>query len=245
FLFSLSSGCRRGWCWVFGLWGSFSAEPQPPSRTRSKPPVASPSGHTSVGLPAEPYSSSFFQHSAEDGPTTEATDLALRYRGVSAPTLPLYAGAIPNTYISAFLSGFQDWQEAPWDTMSRLAAGAWLAFYGLFLLHAFRNTSGFLLIDNANLVVHEAGHLLFGWFGGTLGLYGGTLLQLLVPFALATSFAYRKHTAGAAFCGFFFFENFLYTATYMADARVQELPLVSVGGGEAVDHDWERIFSGL
>jgi hypothetical protein len=26
---------------------------------------------------------------------------------------------------------------------------------------------------------------------------------------------------------------------------VQELPLVSVGGGEAVGHDWERIFSGL
>jgi hypothetical protein len=31
----------------------------------------------------------------------------------------------------------------------------------------------------------------------------------------------------------------------MADARVQELPLVSVGGGDPVDHDWERIFSGL
>jgi hypothetical protein len=145
----------------------------------------------------------------------------------------------------AKFNGFDEWRAQPWQSLSLPSAIAWQAFYALFLLHAFRNTSGFLLIDNANLVVHEAGHLLFGWFGETLGIYGGTLLQLLVPFALAASFAYRKHTAGTAFCGFFFFENFLYTATYMADARVQELPLVSVGGGEAVDHDWERIFTGL
>jgi hypothetical protein len=40
------------------------------------------------------------------------------------------------------------------------------------------------------------------------------------------------------FCCFFLFENFLYIATYMADARALDLPLVSVGGGETVDHDW-------
>ena len=140
---------------------------------------------------------------------------------------------------------FHDWKSRPWQPISRVAASIWVAFYCLFLLHALRNASGFPLIDNSNLVVHEAGHLLFGWFGETIGLYGGTLLQLLVPSALAGSFAYRRHTAGTAFCAFFFFENFLYTATYMADARVQELPLVSVGGGEAVDHDWARIFTGL
>jgi hypothetical protein len=139
---------------------------------------------------------------------------------------------------------FRDWREQPWAAISRPVALSWIAFYGLFLLHAFRDDSGFLLIDNANLVVHEAGHLLFGWFGETLGLYGGTLLQFIVPFGLAVSFAYRKHTAGAIFCLFFFFENFLYMATYMADAQIQELPLVSVGGDDA-GHDWHRIFSGL
>jgi hypothetical protein len=141
-------------------------------------------------------------------------------------------------------SALEDWRQQPWDRISRPVAIAWLAFYALFLFYALRTTRDFLLIDNANLVVHEAGHLLFGWLGETLGLYGGTLLQLSVPFALAASFAYRKHTAGTAFCGFFFFENFLYIATYMADAREQDLPLVSVGGGETVEHDWERIFSG-
>lgn len=142
------------------------------------------------------------------------------------------------------LSGLDEWRSQPWQPLSLASAIGWQAFYVLFLIYALRSNSGFLLIDNANLVVHEAGHLLFGWFGETIGIYGGTLLQLLVPFALAASFAWRRHTAGTAFCAFFFFENFLYVATYMADARAQELPLVSVDG-EAADHDWARIFSGL
>ena len=143
------------------------------------------------------------------------------------------------------MNAFDDWREREWSNLSVAVAMAWLAFYVLFLLHAASNQTGFLFVDNANLVVHEAGHLLFGWFGETLGLLGGTLFQLIVPLALAVSFAYRKQTTGLVFCAFFFFENFLYIATYMADARSQELPLVSVGGGDAVDHDWYRIFSGL
>jgi hypothetical protein len=143
------------------------------------------------------------------------------------------------------MSSFDEWRQQPWHTIGRISAVAWLSFYALFFLHAFRNTSGFLIVDSANLVVHEAGHLLFGWFGETLGIAGGTLLQLLVPLALAASFAYRKHTAGTAFCCFFLFENFLYIATYMADARALDLPLVSVGGGESIDHDWAVMFSAV
>jgi hypothetical protein len=138
-----------------------------------------------------------------------------------------------------------DWRERKWESPSRPAAIAWLAFYFLFLLYAFRSRQDFLLVDNVNLIVHEAGHLLFGWFGETLGVAGGTLLQLVVPAALAASFAYRKHAAGTAFCCFFLFENFLYLATYMADARALDLPLVSVGGGETIDHDWAAMFSAL
>src|SRR5438445_9119550 len=65
--------------------------------------------------------------------------------------------------------------------VSRWALGAWLVFYGLFLIYAFTQDHGFLFIDSANLVVHEGGHLLFGWFGHTLGLWGGTILQWLEP----------------------------------------------------------------
>ena len=48
-----------------------------------------------------------------------------------------------------------------------------------------------------------------------------------------------------AFCLFLFFENWLYTATYMADARAMVLPLVTAGDADYVEHDWNTIFSGL
>jgi hypothetical protein len=133
----------------------------------------------------------------------------------------------------------------PWKPISRPAVIAWLVFYAAFMIYAFSAHGGFLFIDSANLVVHEGGHNLFGWFGPTLGLWGGTLLQWLVPFLLAAYFLKERQTAGFAFCLFFFFENWLYTATYMADARVQFLPLVTTGDPDFVEHDWFAIFSSL
>src|SRR6202166_63085 len=78
--------------------------------------------------------------------------------------------------------------DEPWKPVSRPALVPWLIFYAGFLLYAFSARGGFLFIDNANLVVHEGGHNLFGWFGPTLGLWGGTLLQWLLPFLLAVFF---------------------------------------------------------
>ena len=134
--------------------------------------------------------------------------------------------------------------DQEWEPVSKAALAGWLTFYGLFLLYALTNRGGFLLIDHVNLIVHEAGHLLFGWFGSTPGLWGGTLLELLVPLALAVHFAYHRQTTGVAFAAFFFFENFLYISVYMADARAQVLPLVTVGASDAVEgHDWFLLFS--
>jgi hypothetical protein len=135
--------------------------------------------------------------------------------------------------------------DAPWKPLSRPALLAWLIFYAAFLVYALSAHGGFLFIDNANLIVHEGGHNLFGWFGPTLGLWGGTLLQWLVPFLLAAYFFTQRQVAGFVFCLFFFFENWLYTATYMADARAQVLPLVTTGDPDFVEHDFYAIFSSL
>ena len=134
----------------------------------------------------------------------------------------------------------QDWRPA-----SRPGVAAWLVFYLGFLIYAFTRHGAFLFIDLANLVVHEGGHLLFGWFGPVLGLWGGTLLQWLVPLLLAAYFFTQRQTTAFAFCSFFFFENWLYTATYMADARAMVLPLVTAGDSDYIEHDWHTIFSGL
>jgi hypothetical protein len=132
-----------------------------------------------------------------------------------------------------------------WQPISRWAIAGWLAFYVFFLLYAFHMHGGYLFIDSANLVVHEGGHLLFAWFGKTLGLWGGTILQWLAPLLLAAYFFHQRQSAAFAFCLFFFFENWLYTATYMADARAMVLPLVTAGNSDYVEHDWNTIFTSL
>lgn len=146
-----------------------------------------------------------------------------------------------------YVNSILEWSVAgeDWHPLPRWAIAAWLAFYGCFLVYAFRMHGGFLFIDSANLVVHEGGHLLFGWFGPILGLWGGTLLQWLVPLLLAAYFFRERQTASFVFCMFFFFENWLYTSTYMADARAMALPLVTTGDSDFVEHDWHAIFTSM
>ncbi len=128
--------------------------------------------------------------------------------------------------------------DEEWRGISRGALAAWVIFYTLFLLYAAFNQNGFLFLDYVNLTIHEAGHFFFSWFGYTTMILGGTLGELLVPLLLAAYFWWQRHTTGLAFCGFWFFENFLYIGTYMADARAQALPLVGTG-----EHDWEILFA--
>ncbi|MGI9102941.1 MAG: hypothetical protein ACR2IF_10920 [Terriglobales bacterium] len=136
--------------------------------------------------------------------------------------------------------------RSPWQPLGRQAVIAWLIAYALFLLYAARSASQYLFIDNANLVVHEAGHLLVGWTGNqTLTIWGGSLLQWAVPLLLAAWFFGQRQIAGYALCLFLFFENLLYSATYMADARAMVLPLVTVGDADNAGHDWNYIFSTL
>jgi hypothetical protein len=133
-----------------------------------------------------------------------------------------------------------------WKPVSRPAAIIALSFYLLFLLYAANNHSGFLVLDLANLMIHEAGHPLFGIIGGgaetgfgyTLMVLGGTLFELIVPLVCAAYFFLRRESTGAAFCTFWFFENFLYIGSYMADARASALLLVGSG-----DSDWEVLFT--
>jgi hypothetical protein len=125
-----------------------------------------------------------------------------------------------------------------WKPVSRLTGIAWLCFYALFLFYALTNRSGFLILDYANLIIHEGGHFFFSWFGDTIRILGGTLGELLVPLLCATYFFFHRETTGFAFSIFWFFENFPYIGTYMADARSASLPLV---GSE--DSDWTILFT--
>ena len=137
------------------------------------------------------------------------------------------------------LSALRDINSESWNEVStgKLIA----ASLGLLLLFValLRDNDRFIfLLDHTNLAFHEAGHIIFGLFGRTLGLYGGTLGQLVFPLVALIAFWLRREAVSFAIAGVWFFENCLNIAHYMADARAQILPLVGGGG-----HDWANIFS--
>lgn len=99
------------------------------------------------------------------------------------------------------------------------------------------DADGFPLTHPVNLVVHEAGHFFFGWFGYTMGILGGTLAEVIVPLLFAAYFFHQRHTMAVAFCLLWAFHTSSGISTYMADARTVTLPLVGSG-----DHDWELLF---
>jgi hypothetical protein len=128
----------------------------------------------------------------------------------------------------------QSWKPVSGRQMAAASGG-----FGVLFILLKTDDDGFLfVVDHANLVFHEAGHVIFGILGGTIGLYGGTLGQLAVPVIVGAAFWKQRDAIGASLAGVWLFENFLNIARYMADARAQSLPLV--GGG---DHDWTNILS--
>jgi hypothetical protein len=140
-----------------------------------------------------------------------------------------------------FLNALEDdWQPVP-----RYALIGWSIFYA-FVLYELMSGGDFPKYMNGVFVpVHEGGHLIFGWFGEFIAVAGGTFLQLAAPAMLAIYFAFRRQPQGVTFCMFFFFEQFGPIATYMADARAQDLPLLTVGSGDNVIHDWNYLFGKL
>ena len=126
------------------------------------------------------------------------------------------------------------WQPIPPARFALFLVAA-MAFFAALALDG----DGYLFVlDDANLLFHEAGHVIFGLFGPAMGLYGGTLGQLVFPLCGMVGFRIRRDAVGCAACSIWFFQNWLSISRYMADARAQALPLVGGGG-----HDWDAIFS--
>jgi hypothetical protein len=141
-------------------------------------------------------------------------------------------------------------RHSDWLPLSRAEAIGWFLFFAFFLWYAAGKQGGdFLFLDSGNLVVHEGGHALFGHFGDFLGVSGGTILQLLVPLLLALAFYVRRQVVGCALFLLILFENLLYIARYMADARAQAMSYVAIGVGamegleDPMMHDWYNLFS--
>jgi hypothetical protein len=100
----------------------------------------------------------------------------------------------------------------------------------------------YTLIDNADLVIHEAGHLFFFFFGKFIYTLGGTLMQIIIPSLLVWYFFRNNYKTGVQVSLFWLAQNFINISVYAADARAQKLPLL---GGSSVYHDWNYLLGVL
>lgn len=97
------------------------------------------------------------------------------------------------------------------------------------------NRGTYTLLDNADLLLHEAGHLFLRPFGTYPMLAGGTLMQCFVPLLMAWHFRRNEYRFGVQVSLFWLGHNLVNISVYAADARAQALPLL---GGDRVLHDW-------
>ncbi len=100
----------------------------------------------------------------------------------------------------------------------------------------------FFFIDNFLLIVHEAGHTLFGFIGGRfLTILGGTLFEVLLPFGIFVYgwYNHKRFTAqtGLLLTAFAWIES----SAYAADAMDRRMPLI--GNLPKSSHDFYNLFS--
>jgi hypothetical protein len=125
---------------------------------------------------------------------------------------------------------------------SRPLRWAGVALLGLWAVSIVREPDAWRFVDGVNLLLHEAGHPVFGFFGEFVTALGGTLMQLLFPLAFVVHFARSRQPFAAAVSLAWLGESLFNVARYAADARARVLPLV---GGDGTQHDWAYLLDRL
>ena len=112
----------------------------------------------------------------------------------------------------------------------------------LYFLWCAYNPSQWHLIDGVDLVIHEAGHLIFSPLGEFMMIAGGSLFQVIVPAVFAGYFWYHGKYYSAALVLFWVGQSILNVSVYAGDSLALQLPLL---GGEDSMHDWNYLLSTL
>lgn len=100
-------------------------------------------------------------------------------------------------------------------------------------------------LHNINLVFHEAGHWIFGFFGRFIRVFGGTLMQCLIPLIVMIQFLKQKDNFSASVGLWWLGQNFLDIAPYIYDAWDRKLILLGgiTGQDHPGSHDWYYLLS--
>ena len=97
-------------------------------------------------------------------------------------------------------------------------------------------------IDNLDLLIHEAGHVIFYLFGTFLYILGGSLFQILFPFVFVVYFWLGRNFYAASIVLHWVGMNCINVSVYASDAVRMQLPLL---GGDSTTHDWHYILGTL
>ncbi|HNX42026.1 MAG TPA: hypothetical protein PLB68_05995 [Candidatus Aminicenantes bacterium] len=120
-----------------------------------------------------------------------------------------------------------------------LRAALWLYFLWA-LVHHVQDPLYQSLFKPINLGIHELGHILFIPFGMTLEIFAGSFVQCVAPLIALLLFLRQEDYFAISVAIGWFSTNLYDVATYLGDARAQELPLVSPFAGEPL-HDWNYL----
>ncbi len=95
-------------------------------------------------------------------------------------------------------------------------------------------------LDAFDLLVHEAGHVIFSFLGETIYFLGGTLMQLIVPILLLifcfSNRLYKLFQIITIMLG----QSFLNISVYVGDAQTMKLRLFGPPGAK---HDWNFLLT--
>ena len=106
---------------------------------------------------------------------------------------------------------------------------------------ALSNGGVLAFIHGIDLVFHEAGHVIFGFFGEFLAVLGGSLTQVLMPVIATVAFLRTRQWASAAVTLVWTGQSLTDVAIYAADGQARALPLLA----EGLIHDWGYILGRL
>lgn len=112
--------------------------------------------------------------------------------------------------------------------------------FAIYFLNCIDNPESFHFISSVNLIIHEAGHFIFLFFGQFIQILGGSLLQVLIPLLFAIYFFLRQDNFSSGLILIWVGQNITEVARYASDAIVMQIPLL---GGENVIHDWNYLLS--
>ncbi len=153
-------------------------------------------------------------------------------------TPPPSASAIRSPFV-AFKSDAAEWcQGRSW--IWRVPLLLYLVWVGF---HHVKDATYVSLFGGITLGIHELGHLLLFWAGRFLSTAGGSLAQVAAPAAAAWLLYRQRDYFGVAVATAWLAFSLFGLATYVADARAQELPLVALTADPI--HDWQWLLEKL